>query len=113
MVASTTPELPSSACCPDDIELARWLEGTADAETVARLEEHIDACPLCREVVASSLRAAPTAAHTAEPASAAPSAAPRKSSVRPPSSNRSRSADVWWLLVGAVVLALGLWRATC
>src|SRR5262245_38867406 len=37
--------------CPQPDELERLLKGPADDQALARLEQHLDACPACRERV--------------------------------------------------------------
>lgn len=39
-----------AASCPDDDELAGFLDRTLSAERTRVLEDHFDACALCREL---------------------------------------------------------------
>ncbi|NVB81106.1 MAG: hypothetical protein HOV81_22105 [Kofleriaceae bacterium] len=39
-----------AASCPDDDELAGFLDHALSAERTRALEEHFDACALCRQL---------------------------------------------------------------
>src|SRR5687767_4726683 len=39
---------------PDEGSIHTWLDGELDAESAARLEEHVRACPSCTDMVAEA-----------------------------------------------------------
>lgn len=42
---------PTPSACPDDDTMARFAQGLLPPADVARLEQHIDQCPVCAELV--------------------------------------------------------------
>jgi anti-sigma factor RsiW len=56
MHGHTSPPSPRFDCAVFATHLDAILDGESDAVTSARAESHVDACPLCRQLMASALR---------------------------------------------------------
>jgi anti-sigma factor RsiW len=62
--------------CPDEDTVAQLLQGLLPADELARLEQHLDECPACTELVAELGKAYE---HSAEPLRVAPIRKPEPS----------------------------------
>ena len=56
MHGHTSPPSPQFDCAVFATHLDAILDGESDAVTSARAESHVNACPLCRQLMASALR---------------------------------------------------------
>lgn len=56
MHGHTSPPSPQFDCAVFATHLDAILDGESDAVTAARAEVHVDACPMCRRMMASALR---------------------------------------------------------